>query len=90
MNNCKNQKNYSEKGILKRIDDLERRAVVITLGTTFIGMGITLLGVGVTNILSNLRFPIVEDSYTIIGLGIILFGVFFFLLRDRLAKIIKI
>lgn len=89
MNN-KKYKKYSEKDILKRIDDFERRAIVITLGMAFIGIGITLLGVGVTNISSNLRFSIVGYPYTIIGLGIILFGVLFFLLRDRLAKIIKI
>jgi hypothetical protein len=32
MNNHKNHKKYSEKDIIKRIDDLERRATVITLG----------------------------------------------------------
>ena len=90
MNNHKNYKKYSEKDILKRIDDFERRAIVIILGMAFIGIGITLLGVGVTNISLNLRFSIVGYSYTIMGLSIILFGVFFFLLRDRLAKIIKI
>lgn len=90
MNNHKNYKKYSGKDILKRIDDFERRAIVITLGMAFIGIGITLLGVGVTDISSSLSFSIVGDSYTIVGLTIILIGSLFFLIRDKLAKIIKI
>ena len=36
MNTHKNRKKYSGKDILKRIDDFERRAIVITLGMAFI------------------------------------------------------
>ena len=89
MNNHKNYKKYSGKDIFKRIDDLERRSIVITISLTFIGIGVTLSSVGVPLILSKLSI-FLGSFYLIVGVIIAIAGIYIFSHLEHFASIIKL
>ncbi|MCL4362268.1 MAG: hypothetical protein OH338_04685 [Candidatus Parvarchaeota archaeon] len=81
-------KNY-QKETIKRIDDLEKRAIVTTLGTTLLGIGITLIGIGFTFL--TLKFgALLLLFYFIAGSIILIIGTIFLIRRDSFAKLVHL